>query len=729
MLSPLDILGSEGSIARRLERYEQRSEQLAMSEKVNEAFLAKRHLAVEAGTGVGKSFAYLVPAILQTAEIQTEKPEHSDEDEDPFYGDQPAHSTPPGGTFGGEIVPRAVISTHTISLQEQLIEKDIPFLRSVLPIEFSAVLVKGRSNYLCRRRLRNTLQKRTALIEDRQQRELERLAEWSSKTADGSKSDLNPEPAWDVWNEVCCESGNCLGRACTNYKDCFYAKARRRIANAQLVIVNHAILFSDLAIRMQGGSILPPYSLLVFDEAHTMEQVAADHLGLSVTQGQIEYNLNRLYNDRTEKGLLSGRSDVDKKLTEAAKLGVDEARYRAELFFQDILAWLQKRPGNNGRVREPGIVNNGLTESLRSLTDKLREVIEKTKNPEERQELRSARDRVLVLADGVNTWLRQGLEDESVYWLEEHRSARGISRVTINATPLDVGPILREQLFEKIPSVVMTSATLATSHLAGTPAPPHLAGTPASPTKRAGVPAKKGNDPFSFFKGRIGLTALETLQLGSPFDFEKQATLVIVKGGPSPTDRDEVLRPHYTAMLKRYIAETNGGAFVLFTSYQLLKRLASDLTPWLAERNLPLFVHGSGMPRSEMVRRFKESTDAVLFGTDSFWQGVDVPGNALRNVIITKLPFLVPNQPVVEAKIEAIQTRGGVPFREFQLPQAILKFKQGFGRLIRTRSDTGLVVVLDSRIQTQSYGRQFVESLPKCSIRVDTVSSSDPLAF
>ena len=281
MIAPHDILGPDGSIARRLQEYENRSQQLEMAARVNDAFVARRHLAVEAGTGVGKSFAYLVPAILQTAGTQTALPV-ADEDDDPFYGDKPAHSDSPDSP--PDIFPRVVISTHTISLQEQLIEKDIPFLRSVLPIEFSAVLVKGRSNYLCLRRLYNTLHKQTTLFDDFHLRELERLAQWRANTDDGSKSDLNPEPAWEVWNEVCCETGNCLGRACSNFKKCFYAKARRRIANARIIIVNHAILFSDLAIRMRGGSILPTYNLLVFDEAHTMEQVAADHLGLSVTQ-------------------------------------------------------------------------------------------------------------------------------------------------------------------------------------------------------------------------------------------------------------------------------------------------------------------------------------------------------------------------------------------------------------------------------------------------------------
>ncbi|MDR2346975.1 MAG: hypothetical protein LBE18_13020 [Planctomycetaceae bacterium] len=231
------------------------------------------------------------------------------------------------------------------------------------------------------------------------------------------------------------------------------------------------------------------------------------------------------------------------------------------------------------------------------------------------------------------------------------------------------------------------------------------------------------SDSFTFFKSQIGMTSLETLHLGSPFDYEKQVTLVMITDAPSPDLREEVLRPFYNSMLQRYLLETRGGAFILFTSYQLLKRTASDMTPWLAEHNLPLFIQGDGIPRSEMVRRFKETSDSVLFGTDSFWQGVDIPGDALRNVIITKLPFLVPSQPVVEAKIEMIKARGGNSFSDYQLPTAILKFKQGFGRLVRTRTDSGLVVVLDPRIHSKSYGHQFIASLPKCKIRYDKTTT------
>ncbi|GHT20811.1 hypothetical protein FACS189419_00640 [Planctomycetales bacterium] len=440
--TPQDILGTDGAIARRLANYELRQEQLDMSNAVFEAFQNETHLAVEAGTGVGKSFAYLIPAILKTAGNSEDDILHSGNSED-------------------ELPPRAVISTHTISLQEQLIEKDIPFLRSVLPFEFTAVLVKGRSNYVCIRRLNVAAQKSSSLFDDRKQQEMQRLVEWSKKTDDGSKASLYPEPDWEIWNEVCCEHGNCLGKKCVHYNKCFYALARRRVANAQILVVNHALLFSDLALKSGGGSILPLYRYLVFDEAHTIEQVAADHLGLSVTQYQTEYNLNRFYNGRTNKGLLTN-PNLGMEATIAGQQTVDECHYAAETFFNYIQDWLAERPGSNGRIQETDIVPNPFSAAVRKLHKILQDLIEKTEDPNERQELRSARDRIITIAEDVEVWLRQSLETESVYYLEKSFTQRGRPKVSLKAVPLDIGTILQEQLFNKIPSVVLTSATLAT---------------------------------------------------------------------------------------------------------------------------------------------------------------------------------------------------------------------------------------------------------------------------
>ncbi|MDR3183563.1 MAG: DEAD/DEAH box helicase [Planctomycetaceae bacterium] len=434
MMTPHDILGTDGSIARRLERYELRQEQLDMSNAVWEAFRKEHHLAVEAGTGVGKSFAYLIPAILQTA-------------------GEDIHCS------GDDTPPRAVISTHTISLQEQLIDKDIPFLRSVLPFEFTAVLVKGRSNYLCFRRLKSAGEKMANLFEDRKKREMQRITAWSKTDSDGSKSSLNPEPDWEIWNEICCETGNCLGKKCPHNNDCFYGIARRRIANAQILVVNHAVLFSDLALKAGGGSILPLYRYLVLDEAHTVEQAAAEHLGISVTQYQAEYNLNRLYNSRTQKGLLQG-TKIDSENRTAAQQAVDECFYAAETFFLSLQDYLDERPGSNGRIKETHIVANPLSGSMRKLQETLRHIIEKTEDMNERTELKSARDKIAALAAEVDVWMQQSLEAESVYYLDRQFTSRGRPRVSLNAVPIDIGPILREQLFNKIPSVILTSATL-----------------------------------------------------------------------------------------------------------------------------------------------------------------------------------------------------------------------------------------------------------------------------
>jgi ATP-dependent DNA helicase DinG len=657
-LDPVSILGPGGAIARRLPRYEHREEQLAMAQAVAGAIERPGHLVVEAGTGVGKSFAYLVPAIQASADLKK----------------------------------KIVVSTHTIALQEQLLTKDIPFLRSVMPHEFTAVLVKGRSNYISLRRLDVAIKRQDLLFQRPEEiDQLVTLRMWSNRTTDGSRSDLDFRPLPSVWEAVQSEDGNCLGRECPRHAECFFYKARRRMRSANMLVVNHALFVTDLALRAEGHGLLPEYNVAVLDEAHTLEAVAGEHMGVQLSNIGIDYSLARLYNARNGRGVLSAHRDALREAIEQAT----RTRDAAEDFFHRAAGWFQNQPaGFNGRIRQPPGWSEYFCEELRRLAAAIDRGARTIEKPEEKIELTAAEERCRLLADRVAGWIRQQAED-AVYWVEVEEKSR--LRVRLAAAPLDVGPSLRNLLFTERDTCVLTSATLCVG------APPR----------------------FDFFQSRIGLTVAETLALGSPFDYAQQVTVHLPRNLPDPSEQPREFEHEAIRAVAHYLERTHGKAFVLFTSYKMLQAAARALTPWLAQRNIALYSQSDGMPRSKMVDAFKADVDSVIFGVDSFWQGVDVPGESLSNVIITRLPFSVPTHPLLEARLEDIRRRGGNPFVEYQVPEAVIKLKQGFGRLIRTRSDRGIVVILDPRVLTKPYGRTFLKSLPDCPRIVETPALGD----
>ena len=704
------LLAPRGPLAS-LPGYEDRAGQRDMLRFVASHFNEGGVGLVEAGTGTGKSLAYLVPAALWAIR-------------------------------NGE---RAVVSTNTINLQEQLVGKDLDITREVIGEEFRWALMKGRGNYISIRRARLAADSAPNLFPDDRSAELQALLDWIDRTEDGSRSDLPFVPSHDVWEEVRSETDACLRAKCPHFQQCHYQRARRAGASADLIVVNHALFFSDLAVRIitdnfSDSAVLPSYKRVIFDEAHHIEDAATTRLGAETTRAGMFRALSRI--DRGGKGILASISaaltgvpasvtaqGLRKRIGSRARNLVDQARTALNEFFDLIEPWTEARAGRGalrlGRPAGPGetggpeptaepaiaeslervlITLGDLARELDSLAEQLGEQDDVLAAVEGRLlDLRGSRTRLENIDRALRFCLLPGKADGPplVRWLEVRRSSgvRRAANLVFAAAPVELGPTLATHLFGNTETAVLTSATLA------------------------------ANGDFGYLRRRLGLggdAAPEVLAdaqsvelhvaesvVGSPFDHTTQSLLAIPTDLPSPRDRDAADAYHRaTAQVVHDIAEiTGGGVFALFTSHAALRAVATDLRDRGAEGRWPLFVQGEA-DRSSLLRDFTHSGAAVLLGTASFWEGVDVPGRPLRALVIQKLPFRVPNEPMTEARIEVMEERGENSFWGYMVPDAAMRLKQGVGRLIRTRTDRGAVLILDDRLLTKRYGRDLLRALP-----------------
>lgn len=633
-----------GPLSKSLDGYEHRAQQVEMAQAIASAIAERKHLIVEAGTGVGKSLAYLLPAFFPARR-----------------GKEPA-----------------IISTYTINLQEQLLRKDIPLLESALGANVSAAAAKGRANYLCLRRLRAAQRTQPTLFEEHGiEEQLVRIVEWGFETHDGSLSDLDLRPAPQLWEQVNSTRYTCVGKSCQMSEACFFRKARQRLRQVQIVVANHYLYFTDLGCPDSAQQVLPKHPCVIFDEAHTLEDVASECLGLAVSQRGVLHLLERLAGSEKRRGLLQSCRSGD--LLASAK-GVQKA---AAGFFSSVRDWAQHSAPENMRIYEPIPVEDTLSEPLHRLASGLADSSKAMDDDDLAAEIMGYAIEVSESAQAARIITSMGL-DGHVYWVQKERKD-----TVLRSAPVRVSELLSQVLFSRIPTSILTGATLAVGK------------------ERA----------FAFLRDRLGLGNAHELRLGSPFDYRTQAVIYVEKGLPPPENPDYI--PAISQAMKGYLKETRGRALVLFTSYENMRMVSERLAPFIEEQGWRLLVQGAGMSRARLLEAFQKEGDCVLFGTASFWQGVDVPGEALSNVIITRLPFAVPTQPLQQARLEEITARGKDAFESYSLPQAVIRLKQGVGRLIRSKADRGIIVILDSRVATRRYGRTFLASLPPCRVVVN----------
>jgi len=655
-----DFFKDGGLLANEFENYEYRNGQLEMSLRILETLESQRHIFIEAPTGIGKSFAYLVPAVYYALENKK----------------------------------KAIISTHTINLQEQLIEKDIPFLKKILPVEFKASLLKGRSNYVCPMRLAKAMGNSYSLFDDEERNVVDRIYRWFTNTEDGTLSDIDFKVPPGVWANVCSEMGICTAKTCGGEgTKCFYHKAKKELADSDIIIVNHHLFFTlydgiaDDAENVEG--YLYHNDFIVFDEAHTVEQVAAEHIAPHVSREMIRFQLTRLYNPHKKTGVLTTLPAMHIFPTVANLLDLNAN------FFHRLRAKLTENQREYSkltyRIYEKKFEENIMKDELENLVKNLRMLVPLCKDENQANEIVEFVNKFNAFKNTINEFLEQKSNTKGrnfVYWIE-FANKRPDSNITLSSSSIDLSDYFRKNIFRENNTTIFTSATLTI------------------------------NNNFSYFKKRLGAEAADELKLESPFNYQTQVKVYIPKELNSPGNK---MTPEYEHDLRywidHFIEMTEGKALVLFTNFSLLKKTSDSMKITLADRDINLLTQGDGTPRTKLLEEFKRDVNSVLFGLDSFWMGVDVPGEALSNLIITKLPFMVPDHPVVEARMEFIEANGGNSFMEYSLPEAILKFRQGFGRLIRNRNDEGIVAILDNRVITKAYGKYFLNSIEECEINI-----------
>lgn len=655
VLKPTEDFFGEGSPLETADKfggpvYEMRPQQTTMAHMIAEALEGCHNLCIEAPTGVGKSFAYLVPSA--------------------FFSSKNSYPV--------------IISTETISLQEQLIEKDLPLISELLDVEFSAALAKGRSNYICRRRLAwlTSQNGHDYLPLDSLMPQAQTISIMTDTMENGTKSEIDFEVDNRVWDGVCCEIGNCTGPKCQYYRKCFYWHARREWEKADIIVSNHALFFTDLKIKSYEdleASLLPPYGAVIFDEAHLLEDCAANHLGLRVSDIGFRLLLNKLFDPDKAKGLLMRAGEASMELRSL----VTDVHEAGERFFGTVREIMLEKRTDEMRIMEPGIAIDTISVPLGKLTIALKDYAQDEKDEDIKQEITSLLSRCEGIHAEIYDFLNMERENH-VYWIDKRGGNRDY--IILNAAPLNINILLQDLLFSKEFPVILTSATLSVS------------------------------GSLDYYRERVGFMNGSETVLDSPFDYERQVRMYLSKKIPMPNDEGYMEAMCHN--IKHFIEATHGKAFVLFTSYYMMEQTAEALRDFFEDKGLNLHVQGEGKSRTAMLNEFREDVNSVIFGTSSFWMGVDVPGEALSNVIITKLPFAVPTHPLIQARSEMLERDGKSSFMHYQLPEAILKLKQGVGRLIRNTTDTGIIVILDSRVITKRYGSMFINSLPKCQMTV-----------